>query len=188
MPATPSFNLEDVKKRMDGALAALKHEFSGLRTGRATSTLLDPVMVEAYGAMTPLNQVASVTAPEPRMLAVQVYDRQTVGAVDKAIRAAGLGLNPVVEGQLLRIPIPPLNEERRRELAKLAGKYAETARVAIRNVRRDALDQLKKLEKEGAITQDQQKKNSDQVQQATDQFVKKVDDALKTKEEEIMQV
>lgn len=188
MPATQSFNLEDVKKRMEGALQALKHEFSGLRTGRATASLLDPVMVEAYGAATPLNQVASVTAPEPRMLSVQVYDRQTVGAVDKAIRAAGLGLNPVVEGQLLRIPIPPLNEERRRELAKLAGKYAETARVAIRNVRRDVLDQLKKLEKDGAITQDQHKKNGDQVQQATDQYVKKVDEALKTKEEEIMQV
>ncbi len=188
MPATPEFNLEDVKKRMEGALASLKQEFSGLRTGRATASLLDPVMVEAYGALTPLNQVASVTAPEPRMLAVQIYDRQTVGAVDKAIRAAGLGLNPVVEGQMLRIPIPPPNEERRRELAKLAGKYAESARVAIRNVRSDALDQLKKLEKDGAMTQDQHKKNSDLVQQATDQIIKKADEALKAKEEEIMQV
>jgi ribosome recycling factor len=173
---------------MDGAIAALKQEFAGLRTGRASAHLLDPVQVEAYGAPCPLNQVASVSAPEPRMLVVQVFDRSVVNAVDKAIRSAGLGLNPVMDGQMLRIPIPPLNEERRRELAKLAGKYAEAARVAIRNVRRDGMEHLKKLEKDGHISQDEQKKFSDQVQTATDQHIKQVDEALKGKEEEIMQV
>jgi ribosome recycling factor len=188
MPATPPFNLADIKKRMDGALVALKQEFAGLRTGRASSGLIEPIQVDAYGSSTPITQVATITAPEPRMLSVQVWDRAMVTAVDKAIRAAGLGLNPIVEGQMLRIPIPPLNEERRKELAKLAAKYAEAARVAIRNVRRDGMEQLKKLEKERAISEDQHKKHTDEVQKATDQHIKSVDDALKTKEEEIMQV
>ncbi|MDZ4775251.1 MAG: ribosome recycling factor [Alphaproteobacteria bacterium] len=187
MPNTP-FNLDDIKKRMDGALAALKTEYTGLRTGRASIHLLDPIMVDAYGASTPLNQVGAVSAPEPRMLAVQVWDKGVVTAVEKAIRNAGLGVNPIVDGQTIRVPIPPLNEERRRELAKLAGKYAEAARVAIRNVRRDGMEHLKKLEKDGDISQDQQKKFAEQVQQATDQFVKYVDQAMATKEEEIMQV
>jgi ribosome recycling factor len=187
MPNAP-FNLEDFKKRMDGAINALKTEFSGLRTGRANVHLLDPIHVEAYGASTPLAQVAAVSAPEPRLLAVQVWDRGVVTAVEKAIRSAGLGVNPIVDGQTIRVPIPPLNEERRKELVKLAAKYGEQARVAVRNVRRDAMEYLKKLEKDGDISQDQHKKFGDQVQQATDQFVKTVDATLKTKEEEIMQV
>jgi ribosome recycling factor len=187
MPNTP-FNLDDIKKRMDGALAALKTEYTGLRTGRASIHLLDPIHVDAYGATTPLNQVGAVSAPEPRMLAVQVWDKGVVTAVEKAIRNAGLGVNPIVDGQTIRVPIPPLNEERRRELAKLAGKYAEAARVAIRNVRRDGMEHLKKLEKDGDISQDQHKKFAEQVQQATDQFVKNVDQAMAAKEEEIMQV
>jgi ribosome recycling factor len=187
MPNTP-FNLDDIKKRMDGALTALKTEYTGLRTGRASIHLLDPIHVDAYGASTPLNQVGAVSAPEPRMLAVQVWDKGVVNAVEKAIRNAGLGVNPIVDGQTIRVPIPPLNEERRRELAKLAGKYAEAARVAVRNVRRDGMEHLKKLEKDGDISQDQHKKFSEQVQQATDQFVKSVDQALASKEEEIMQV
>jgi ribosome recycling factor len=188
MAAGGKFDLKDFEKRMDGALGALKHEFSGLRTGRASATLLDSIMVEAYGSMTPLNQVAGVTAPEPRMLSVQIWDRGVVNAVEKAIRNSGLGLNPVMDGQSLRVPIPPLSGERRQELAKIAGKHAETARVAVRNVRRDAMDLLKKLEKDGHLSQDEQKKLSEQVQQATDQFVKRVDEAVKQKEEEIMQV
>jgi ribosome recycling factor len=187
MPNAP-FNLEDLKKRMDGAIAALKTEFSGLRTGRANIHLLDPIQVEAYGATTPLNQVAAVSAPEPRMLAVQVWDRGVVTAVEKAIRNAGLGVNPIVDGQTVRVPIPPLNEERRRELSKLAGKYGEAARVAVRNVRRDGMDYLKKLEKDGDISEDLHKKLAEQVQKATDDYVKQVDSAVKNKEEEIMQV
>jgi ribosome recycling factor len=173
---------------MDGAIAALKHEFQGLRTGRASANLLDTIHVEAYGSSTPLNQVANVNVPEPRMLSVQVWDKGLVVQVEKAIRAANLGLNPITDGQSLRIPIPPLSTERRQELAKLAGKYAETARVAIRNVRRDGMEHLKKLEKDGDISKDEHKKLSDQVQQATDEFVKKVDETVKHKEEEIMQV
>jgi len=183
-----AFNLDELKRRMDGALNALKVEFNGLRAGRASPHLLDPVVVEAYGSSTPLTQVAAVTVPEPRMISVQVCDKGNVNAVDKAIRSAGLGLNPVVDGTNLRIPIPPLNEERRAELAKLAGKYAEAARVAVRNVRRDGMEALKKQEKDGVIGQDQHKKLSEQVQQSTDQYVKKIDEALKAKEEEIMQV
>lgn len=187
MPNAP-FNLDDLRKRMDGAIAALKTEFSGLRTGRANIHLLDPIHVEAYGASTPLNQVAAVSAPEARMLAVQVWDRGVVTAVEKAIRNAGLGVNPVVDGQTIRVPIPPLSEERRKELAKLAGKYGEAARVAVRNVRRDGMDHLKKLEKDGDISEDQHKKFADQIQKVTDEFVKSVDAAVKAKEEEIMQV
>jgi ribosome recycling factor len=187
MPNAP-FNLDDVKKRMEGAIAALKTEFSGLRTGRANIHLLDPIHVDAYGASTPLNQVAAVSAPDPRMLAVQVWDRGVVSAVEKAIRNAGLGVNPIVDGQTVRVPIPPLSEERRRELAKLAGKYGEAARVAIRNVRRDAMDHLKKLERDHDISEDQHKRHAEQVQKETDGFVKQVDAAVRVKEEEIMQV
>lgn len=188
MAAPPPFKIDDYKKRMDSALTALTGEFSGLRTGRASASLLDPVHVEAYGGNTPLNQVAGVTVPEPRMISVQVWDKAIVPAVDKAIRASNLGLNPIIDGQNLRIPIPPLTGERRAELAKVAGKYAEQARVAVRNVRRDAMDHLKKLEKEHVISQDEQKKLNEDVQKTTDDHVKKIDEALKHKEEEIMQV
>lgn len=188
MAAPPPFKIEEYSKRMDGALSALQHEFGGLRTGRASSALLDPIQVEVYGSTVPLNQVANVTVPEPRMLTVTVWDKSTVGAVDKAIRSSGIGLNPIVDGQTLRIPIPPLTGERRAELAKLAGKYAEQARVAVRNVRRDAMEHLKKLEKEHVISQDEHKKLGEDVQKATDAHVKKIDDSLKHKEEEITQV
>jgi ribosome recycling factor len=173
---------------MDGALTALQHEFGGLRTGRASSTLLDPVQVEAYGTMSPLNQVANVTVPEPRMLVVTVWDKSVAGAVDKAIRASGLGLNPIMDGQTLRVPIPPLTGERRAELAKLAGKYAEQQRVAVRNVRRDAMEHLKKLEKEHGISEDEHKKHGAEVQKVTDDHIKQIDDLLRHKEEEITQV
>lgn len=188
MAAPTPFKLEDYKKRMDGALSALSHEFGGLRTGRASPSLLDPIQVEAYGGVSPLNQVAGVSVPEPRMIIVQVWDKSVVQAVDKAIRSANLGLNPIVDGQSLRIPIPPLTGERRAELAKIAGKYAEQARIAVRNVRRDAMDHLKKLEKDHAISQDEHKRLSEEVQKTTDDHVRKIDDTLKHKEEEIMQV
>lgn len=186
--AQAAFDLEELKRRMEGALTSLRSEFAGLRTGRASSQLLDPIMVDAYGTSTPLTQVAGVTAPEARMLTVQVWDKVNVGAVDKAIRAAGLGLNPVMDGTTLRVPIPALNEERRAELAKLAGRYAEAARVAVRNVRRDGMETIKKQEKDGLIGQDQHKKLSEQIQQATDQGIRRIDEALRAKEEEIMQV
>lgn len=176
------------KDRMEKAVAALKEEFGSLRTGRASPHLLDQVMVEAYGSKTPINQVGSVTAPEPRSIMVTVWDKTLTGPVDKAIRASGLGFNPVVEGQNLRIPIPPLTEERRKDLVKLAGKYAETQRVAVRNVRRDAMDDLKKAEKDGVISQDEHKRMETEVQKFTDEAVKRVDEALKVKEQEIMQV
>lgn len=182
------FQIDDIRKRMDGAINSLKQELAGLRTGRASGNLLEPIQVEAYGAMTPLNQVANINVPEPRMLSVQVWDKGLVVAVEKAIRSAGLGLNPITEGQSIRLPIPPLSTERRAELAKLAGKYAEAARVAIRNVRRDGMELLKKSEKDGDISQDEHKKLADQVQKETDAFVKKVDETAKHKEEEIMQV
>lgn len=182
------FNLDEIKRRMDGALNALKAEFQGLRTGRANVNLLDPIMVDAYGSMVPLNQVGSVSAPEPRMLAVTVWDKGTIVSVEKAIRNAGLGLNPITDGQTLRIPIPPLTEERRKDLAKLAAKYAEGGRVAVRNVRRDGMEALKKSEKDGKISEDEHKKHSHKVQEATDDFVKQIDALLKVKEEEIMQV
>ena len=188
MAQPAAFKLEDYKKRMDGAITALQHEYSGLRTGRATASLLDPVHVEAYGTNSPLNQVAGVTVPEPRMIMVQVWDKAVVSAVDKAIRSANLGLNPIVDGQTLRVPIPPLTGERRAELAFVAGKYAEQQRVAIRNVRRDAMEHLKKLEKDHVISQDEHKKHNDEVQKITDDHVKKVDEMLRHKEEEIMQV
>ncbi len=188
MASSEKPNIAKARERMDKSVSALKDEFTTLRTGRASAGLLDQVMVEAYGATVPINQVAAVSVPEPRSLTVSVWDRGVVVSVEKAIRAAGLGLNPVVEGQNLRIPIPPLTEERRRDLAKLAGKYAEQQRIAVRNVRRDAIDELKKAEKDGVITQDELKRMSDEVQGFTDAAIKRVDELLKTKEQEIMQV
>jgi len=188
MAAPAPFNLDDYKKRMDGALTALSHEFGGLRTGRASPSLLDPITVEAYGAVSPLTSVASVSVPEARMISVNVWDKGVVAAVDKAIRSANLGLNPIVDGQTLRIPIPPLTGERRTELAKIAGKYAEQQRIAVRNIRRDAMDHLKKLEKDHAISEDDHKKLGADVQKATDDHIKKIDDLFRHKEEEIMQV
>ncbi len=182
------FDLKSLEKRMDGAVSNLNQEFQGLRTGRASVNLLDTVTVPAYGADTPLNQVGSVSVPEARMLSVGIWDKSLVGAADKAIREAGLGLNPIVDGQNLRIPIPPLNEERRRDLTKVAGKYAESAKVAVRNIRRDGMDQIKKLEKDGEISQDDLKAYGEDIQKLTDQFISRIDDLLKTKEEEIMQV
>jgi len=181
-------DLKTFRDRMDKAVSALKDEFSGLRTGRANAGLLDPVMVEAYGSTAPLNTVAAISVPEPRMISVSVWDKGMVVSVEKAIRAAGLGLNPVVDGQNLRIPIPPLTEERRRDLVKLAGKYAEQQKIAVRNVRRDANDELKKAEKAGEISQDEQKKMETEVQKETDAAIKRIDETLKVKEAEIMQV
>jgi len=180
--------LSRYKDRMDKSVAALKEEFGSLRTGRASASLLDQVMVDAYGSTTPLNAVASISVPEPRQINVNVWDRGVVVSVEKAIRNAGLGLNPVVEGQNLRIPIPPLTEERRRELVKVAGKYAEQQKVAVRNIRRDANDDLKKAEKASVISEDELKKMETEVQKLTDAAIKQVDEALKTKEQEIMQV
>ena len=180
--------LSRYRDRMDKAIAALKEEFASLRTGRASASLLDQVMVEAYGATTPITAVAAISVPEPRAISVSVWDRGVVAAVDKAIRSSGLGLNPVVEGQTLRVPIPPRTEERRRDLTKIAAKYAEQQKVAIRNVRRDANDDLKKAEKDSVINQDEQKRMETEVQKMTDEAVKRVDEALKTKEQEIMQV
>ena len=180
--------LSNYAQRMDKAVQALKEEFAGLRTGRASANLLDQVHVDAYGSQMPLNQVGSISVPEPRSISVSVWDKGLVVSVEKAIRNAGLGLNPVVEGQNLRIPIPPLTEERRRELAKVAGKYAEQQKIAIRNVRRDAMDDLKKAEKDNVITQDEHRRMDAEVQKLTDDAVKRVDEALKTKEQEIMQV
>lgn len=183
-----SYSKQDIERRMEGALASLASEFAGLRTGRASVNLLDSIQVAAYGGMSALSQVASVTVSDTRMLSVNVWDKAVVGAVDRAIRESGLGLNPVMDGQNLRIPIPPLNEERRVELTKIAGKYAEAARVAVRNVRRDGMDALKKAEKDGEISEDRHRALSDEVQKLTDAFVKRVDEALKSKEAEIMQV
>ncbi|HUF55528.1 MAG TPA: ribosome recycling factor [Thermohalobaculum sp.] len=180
-------DLSDLERRMDGALAALRQEFASLRTGRASANMVDPITVEAYGVQTPLNQVATINVPEPRMLTVNVWDKQLVGKVEKAIRSSGLGLNPVVDGQTLRLPIPELNEERRRDMTKLAGQYAESARVAIRNVRRDGMDQIKKGKAAG-MAEDEQHIYHDEIQQMTDDHIKKVDSALEAKQEEIMQV
>jgi ribosome recycling factor len=181
-------DLSKYRERMDKAYTALKDEFGGLRTGRASASLLEPVHVDAYGSSMPLNQVAAITVPEPRLITVNVWDKAMVGAVDKAIRSANLGLNPVVDGQTLRVPIPPLTEERRKDLAKLAGKYAEQQRIAVRNVRRDGMEDLKKLEKDHVISQDEHKKMGEDIQRFTDEAVKRIDEALKTKEQEIMQV
>ena len=181
-------NLKDIAHRMDGALDAVKREFAGLRTGRASASLLEPVMVEAYGSSMPLTAVGTISVPEPRMITVQVWDRGLVQATEKAIREAGLGLNPASDGQLVRVPVPALNEERRQELTRVAGKYAEQGRVAIRNVRRDGMDMLKKMEKDGEISQDEHHLWSDEIQEMTDAHIKDIDEALSHKEEEILQV
>jgi ribosome recycling factor len=178
-------NLQDVKKRMEGALAALKTEFGGLRTGRASVTLVDHLTVDAYGQQMPINQVGTVGVPEPRTLSIQVWDKGLVGAVERAIRDSGLGVNPVVDGTLVRIPIPALTQERRVELKKVAGKYAEHARVAVRNVRREGMEAIKKAKD---VSEDEQKRQHDQVQKFTDDTIKMIDDALHAKEAEIMQV
>jgi len=183
-----STDLKELEKRMHSAMDALKKEFGGLRTGRASVNLLDPVMVEAYGQRMPLNQVGTVSAPEPRLLTVNVWDKGLVTPTAKAIRDGGLGLNPAPDGQLIRIPIPELTAERRSELAKLAHKYAELGRVAVRNVRRDGMEALKKAEKDHKISQDEHRQKSDEVQKLTDRFVKMVDEALATKEKEIKTV
>jgi ribosome recycling factor len=181
-------NYADLDRRMKGAIAALKAELGGLRTGRASIGLLEPLTVTAYGQEMPINQVGTVSVPEPRMLSVQVWDKAMVGAVDRAIREANLGLNPIVEGTLLRIPIPELNAERRQELVKVAHKYAEQARVAARNVRRDGMEQIKKDEKEGGVGQDELKKRADQIQKLTDATIAEIDRMLAGKEAEITQV
>jgi ribosome recycling factor len=186
--AEAAFDLKEIDKRMRGALNVLKQEFGGLRTGRASVSLLDPIMVSAYGAKMPLNQVATVSAPEPRLITVQVWDRSQINAVDKAIRESDLGLNPVVEGQLLRLPIPELNQERRQELSKIAAKYAEHARVAVRNVRRDGMEHLKRLEKDGGMGEDEVRGLSAKVQELTDKVIKEIDSLFAHKEQEIMQV
>lgn len=183
-----SYDLSELKSRMQKSVAALKDELAGLRTGRASASLLEPVTVEAYGSRMPLNQVATVTVPEPRMLSVQVWDRSMANAVEKAIRDSGLGLNPMSEGQVIRVPLPELNEERRRELTKVAHNYAEQARVAVRHIRRDGMDALKKAEKDGDMSQDDAKKQSELVQKATDEAVAEVDSIVAVKEQEIMQV
>jgi len=180
--------LKDIKRRMDGALEALRKEFGGLRTGRASASLLEPITVEAYGSSVPLNQIANINVPEPRMITVNVWDRGMVKAVDKAIREAGLGLNPQSEGQTIRVPIPDLNEERRRELTRVAAKYAETARISVRNVRRDGIETLRKQEKDGDISQDEQKKLEREIQSLTDEHIKRVDETLAQKDKEILQV
>jgi ribosome recycling factor len=182
----PAYDKADLERRMHGAVEALKSDLVGLRTGRASVNLLDPVTVEIYGAHMPLNQAATVTAPEPRMLSVQVWDKSNVGPVDKAIRSAGLGLNPIMDGQTLRIPIPDLTEERRKELAKLAGQYAEKARVAARNVRRDGMDNLKTDEKKGVISEDDRKRRETEVQKLTDATIADIDAAAAGKEKEIL--
>ncbi len=183
-----AYNKDEMNRRMNGAVATLKSEFSGLRTGRASPALLDPVSVEAYGNVVPITQVGTISTPEARMITVQVWDKGLAKAVDKAIRDAGLGLNPQMDGQLLRIPLPELNQERRKELSKLASKYAEAARVAVRNVRRDGMELLKKLEKDHKIGQDEHHTKGDELQKLTDAHVKDIDNSLHTKEQEIMQV
>lgn len=180
------YDKADIERRMSGAVDALKSDLSGLRTGRANTTLLDPIQVEVYGAMMPLAQVATVSAPEPRMLSVQVWDKSNMTPVEKAIRSAGLGLNPMTDGQTIRLPIPDLTAERRKELAKLAGQYAEKGRIAIRNVRRDGMEMLKDDEKKKEISEDDRKRKEEEVQKLTDQFVKQIDEAAEHKEKEIL--
>jgi len=183
-----SYDLSDLKSRMQKSISSLKDELVGLRTGRASASLLEPITVDAYGSRMPLNQVATVTVPEPRMLSVQVWDRSMASAVERAIRDGGLGLNPMAEGQVIRVPLPELNEERRRELTKVANNYAEQARVAVRHIRRDGMDALKKAEKDGDMSQDDAKKQADLVQKATDEAVAEIDGIVAVKEQEIMQV
>jgi ribosome recycling factor len=182
----PKYDKSDVERRMTGAVEALKSDLAGLRTGRANVGMLDPVTVEVYGSHMPINQLASISAPEPRMLSVQVWDKGNVGPVDKAIRSAGLGLNPIVDGQTLRLPIPDMTMERRKELSKLAGQYAEKGKIAVRNVRRDANDALKQDEKKGEISEDEQKKLEAEVQKMTDKAIADIDAAASAKEKEIL--
>jgi ribosome recycling factor len=183
-----SGDFQDIQRRMEGAINAFKHDLASLRTGRASANLLDPVQVKAYGTDMPLNQVATVTVPEPRMISVSVWDKSMVGAVDRAIREANLGFNPIMDGTNLRIPLPELNEQRRKELVKIAHGYAENARVAVRHVRRDGMDFLKKAEKDGDISEDDHRKQADRVQKLTDDTIATVDHLLGGKEAEIMQV
>ena len=186
--ATGSFDLNELKRRMQGAVQSLKHELGGLRTGRASASMLDPVQVDAYGSHMPLNQLATVSIPQPRMISVQVWDRSMLNAVEKAIMAANLGLTPSSEGQVIHLRIPELNEERRKELVKVAHKYAETAKVAVRHVRRDGMDALKKMEKDHQISQDDHKRMDTEVQKTTDQAIHDIDALLSSKEKEIMTV
>ena len=186
--AVATFDVSDIKRRMQGALNSLRSDLGSLRTGRATPSLVDPIQVEAYGAMMSMAQVATVSVPEPRLLSIQVWDRGMVAAVEKAIRQSDLGLNPQTEGQVIRLRIPEMNEQRRKEMVKVAHKYAEEARVAIRHVRRDGLDTLKKMERDGDLSEDDGKRQAEQVQKATDQSVGEVDAAVAAKEKEIMQV
>jgi ribosome recycling factor len=178
---------DDLERRMDGAIANLRVEFASLRTGRASGSMLEPVMVDAYGSMTPINQVGTVNVPEPRMVTINVWDKGLVGKVEKAIRESGLGINPQLNGTIIMLPIPELNEERRRELTKVAGSYAENARVSVRNIRRDGMDQIKKPKHDG-MSEDDQKLWESEVQEMTDKFIKAVDEALEVKQAEIMQV
>ncbi|GGB30490.1 ribosome-recycling factor [Tistrella bauzanensis] len=180
--------IKDVRRRMDGAIDALKHELAGLRTGRASTNMLEPVRVDAYGSEMTVSQVATISVPEPRMLSVQVWDQSLAKAVDRAIRDSGLGLNPIAEGAVIRVPIPELTEDRRREMGKVAARYGEQARISVRNVRRDGLDKLKKLEKDSEISQDELRGASDRVQAVTDERIKQIDDLVSAKEKEIMQV
>jgi ribosome recycling factor len=182
------FDLKEIERRMRGALTVLKQEFAGLRTGRANVSLLDPIVVNTYGNQMPLNQLATINVPDSRLITVQVWDRSQVGAVERAIRESDLGLNPVVEGQLLRLPIPELNEERRHEIAKVAHKYSEQARVAVRNVRRDGMEHLKRMEKDGDIGKDEHHSLSTKVQDLTNKIIKEIDETLASKEAEIMQI
>jgi ribosome recycling factor len=183
-----AFDLADLRRRMDGAIEVLKREYGGLRTGRASVSLLDPIMVDAYGAQMPLNQLASVSTPEARLIAVQVWDKSMVKAVENGIRDGGLGLNPMSDGQLVRVPIPELTEERRKELAKVAHKYAEDARVSVRNVRRDGMDTLKHLEKDHEISEDEHREQGDLVQKLTDEMIETIGAVMEHKEQEILQV
>lgn len=180
-------DLDDIERRMDGALTSLRSDFASLRTGRASASMLDAVTVDAYGAMMPINQLATVNVPEPRMVTVNVWDRSMIGAVEKAIRTSGLGINPVVEGTLMRLPIPELNEERRRELSRVAGQYAEQARIAVRNVRRDGMDRLRRAKADG-MSEDDERLYHEEIQSLTDAAITKVDEALETKQQEIMQI
>jgi ribosome recycling factor len=183
-----SFDLNEVKRKMDATVESLRKEFSGLRTGRASTGMLDPVIVDSYGSMMPLNQVANISAPEPRMLTVTVWDRAQVAAVEKAIRDSGLGLNPQTEGATIRLPIPPMTEERRKEMTKVAAKYTEATRVAIRNIRRDGMETVKKLEKDKKISENDLERHEKDIQKVTDDTIKKVDETLAHKEKEIMEV
>lgn len=186
--ADQGIDFGDLERRMSGALGVLKTDLAGLRTGRASSSMMDPITVNAYGSEMPINQVATVSVPEPRMISVQVWDKSMVGAVERAIRESNLGLNPVVDGTTLRLPIPELNEERRKDLIKIAHKYAEQSKVAVRHVRRDGMDTLKKLEKDGAISEDDSRVHADKVQKMTDEMISEIDSMLAKKEQEISQI